>query len=120
MSDDAVAVAVKPKKKKQVKPDDRGTVLEFAQELLRIEASKDASIFHQWTRPGLVLVMNRKNIKTPALRELGSVESAMEMLADRGLLRREREEWEVSPVKPQRYQWSRSFSSDAVRRFLEG
>lgn len=49
--------------------------------------------------------------------ERADVETALDVLAIRGLVSLEREEWAVTLARPQRYRWSRLATLEAMERF---
>lgn len=49
--------------------------------------------------------------------ERADVETALELLAIRGLVSLEREEWRVTLARPQRYRWAKLATPEAMERF---
>ncbi len=96
------------------------TVADAARDLLRLElASPSVLLTAVWRSPSDVLRMLLGRDRHPELRHIETVDSALDYLAEQGLAVRAREEWEVSPSRPQRYRWSRLATPETLKRWSE-
>ena len=98
------------------------TVSQLATALVRLELSQRMTVLRadEPRTAGTVRVWCGRRLGVSPLPDTGEVEMALDWLADRGLVRRSREEWEVSPANPQGYRWSKLATEDALKRFVDG
>ncbi len=97
------------------------TSTELAQAVARLELSATPTLMlHTYLTAGQVFARVRPHI-APGGKDQRfdrhDLETALDVLAARGLVSLEREEWETTAARPQRYRWSRLATVESLERF---
>lgn len=92
------------------------TVSDLARELVRLHLRTPLHMERRTS--SAVCLMLREAAPSKALSESSTVETVLDHLADKGLVTRTLEEWEVSVRTPQTYRWSRLATPEALGRFV--
>ncbi len=96
------------------------TVDDAASDLVRLELSSTGSVLGtDWRTASSVMAMLRGREHNRELSDYGTVVTALEYLADRGIATREIEDWEVRASRPQRYRRARVATAEVLARFAE-
>ncbi len=94
------------------------TVSDAATDLVRLEQELPGSVLgSDWRTAGQVARALRGRNRSRELDDFGTVASALEFLALRGIATSELEEWEVRASRPQRYRRARTATPEALERF---
>lgn len=94
------------------------TPTELAQSIARLESEATLTLSrNQYQTAGKLYVRCLPLLVVGRDVERGEFEAALDVLAIRGLVSLDREEWEVTSAKPQRYRWSRLATLEALTRF---
>lgn len=97
------------------------TVLDYARAIIRLELEHPRSVLSDTGRTaGFVWAGIRRRLrKLQPEAGPGEVETALEYLADKGLVARAHDEWRVSPRRAQLYRWTKLATSATLARFAD-